>query len=170
MLLHFFRKYSAKETRQGWSTFVQQDQHIFLFSEPLIGASRRWDSGGWGVGMKAWRVLWEFPRLLSLVFEGCQLSLLIFLLTRATSLCSSISSWLYLAPLTSPLPSHALFPEGSQRHAVLGLLFLVWEVRSQGKGPLCSQAFLPKENRNATVETLDSQTLEKQSLARAWVR
>lgn len=36
----------------------------------------------------------------------------------------------------------------------------MWEVRSQGKGPLGSQAFLPKENRNATAETLDSQTGE----------
>lgn len=46
------------------------------------------------------------------------------------------------------------------RHAVLGLLFLVWEVGSQGKGPLGSQAFLPKENRSTTAETSDSQAGE----------
>lgn len=36
----------------------------------------------------------------------------------------------------------------------------MWEVGSQGKGPLGSQAFLPKENRSTTAETSDSQTGE----------
>lgn len=84
--------------------------------------------------------------------EGCQLSIFIFY-SQEPRVCVFLFLLALSSSLNFPTSQPCPLSRGIARHTVLGLLFLVWEVRSQGKGPLSSQAFLPKENRSATVET-----------------
>lgn len=76
------------------------------------------------MGARALGVLGGVPRSLSPAPQKAANAPFSFVLTRARSRCSPISSWLYPASFTSPLPSHAPF-QRARKTRCPRLLFLV---------------------------------------------